>query len=835
MNYRKLLLPALAMLIICVSEPGYAQKRDKKNGKQESTAISKPAQDSTKTQKGPVSIAKFIKPSSKIMKGMTTIYQQDGKFYINIPDSLLGRDIRMVSRISKAAEGKRLSFSGYAGDIINSAMLRFEMGPDDKIFLKNLMFRERSFEEMSENVANSNLPAIVASFPIKAQSADKKDNIIDVTDFIGSDPEYLFFDKDIKKGMKIGSLQKDKSYIKEIKTYPINTEFKVVNTYSQQEGNPTVTYELNSSFVLLPKVPMVARYADDRVGYFTVGYTDFDKNPQRVERTRLITRWRLEPKPEDIEKYKRGELVEPAKQIVYYIDPATPKEWAPYLIQGINDWQKVFEKAGFKNAIVGKMAPTKEQDSTWSLEDARFSAIVYKPSDIPNASGPHINDPRSGEIIESHVNWYHNVMLLLRNWYFIQCSPVDTGARKMTFDTELMGQLIRFVSSHELGHTLGLRHNFGGSSHFTAAQLRDPEFLKKHGNSTTLMDYSRFNYVAQPGDKISRELLFPRLGEYDEWSIEWGYRRFPEFNDPKKELPMLNKWIIEKNLNPNLVFGTESDPNDPRYQSEDLGANQMETNTLGLKNLKYVMSHLIEWTSEPNKGYDNLATMQNEVVSQYKRYMNHVAKWIGGIYHNNKTIEQPGAVYSFVEKSKQQEAMAFLKKNLFTPQLWLVPSDIMEKISTNANVMIEGTYTSVFGNLLTRRVLTNLYKAQLQEGAKAYTIDNLFTDLNSAVWTPATAPADATYKRILQKCYVDALLASYSGTDMPAIYRRFYNISDPEKDKSDVTSVLYYQLTSLQARLKSMPSSTPTEKAHYMFLSNKIHKALTDPVIKNQK
>ncbi len=833
---KNILLAILVILIISISGPAYAQKKEKRGDKQQSTTLSTSAQDSTKSAaKGPATIAKFIKPSAKIMKGMTTVYMQDDKYYLNIPDSLMGRDIRMVSRISKAAEGKHTAFDGYAGDIINDAMFRFERGPENKIFLKSLMFIERSSGEMSENVANSNFPAIVASFPIKAISADKKDNIIDVTDFISSDPEYLFFDKGTKKQLKIGSIQKDKSYIKEIKTYPINTEFKVINTYSLQEGNPTATYELNSSFVLLPKVPMLARYADNRVGYFTVSYTDFDKNPQKVERTRLITRWRLEPKPEDIEKYKRGELVEPAKQIVYYIDPATPKEWVPYLIQGVNDWQKVFEKAGFKNAIVGKLAPTKEQDSTWSLEDARYSAIVYKPSSTPNASGPHINDPRSGEIIESHVNWYHNEMSLLKNWYFIQCSPVDPGARKMTFDTELMGQLIRFVSSHELGHTMGLRHNFGGSSHFTAAQLRDPQFLKQNGNSTTLMDYSRFNYVAQPGDNIPRELLFPRLGEYDDWSIEWGYRRFLDINDPEKELPKLNKWIIEKNQNPNLVFGTESDPNDPRYQSEDLGANHMETNTLGIKNLKYIMNHLIEWTSEPDKGYDNLKTMSTEVVSQYQRYINHVAKWIGGIYHDNKTIEQPGAIYYFVEKSKQQEAMTFLKKNLFTPQLWLVPAAVMEKIGTNANEIIESTYNNTLNKLLSRRVLTNLYKAQIQEGAKAYTIDNLFADMNSAVWSANANPTDATYKRILQKCYVDALLNLYTGDDMPAMYRKFYNIPDPDKDKSDVGSIIYYQLNTLVAKLKAIPATTPIEKAHYLFLSNKIHKALTDPTIKSQK
>lgn len=840
--FKKLFVFVCIAGLLCSGQEAFSQKRDKRDNSKNKPATEalKSPSDSSKASaaKGPVNIIKFIKPSAKIMKGMTTVYMQDDKYYISIPDSLLNRDIMMVSRISKSAEGLKTAFSGYAGDQINEAMFRFEKGPDNKIFLKNIMLRERSSEAMQENVANSNFPAIVAAFPIKAQSSDKTENIIEITDLLLSDSEYLFFPKYAKTSFKLGGMQKDKSYIESVKTYPINTEFKVVYTYSLQQGNPTATFELNSSFVLLPKVPMISRYSDPRVGYFTVNYTDFDKNPQKVERTSLITRWRLEPKPEDMEKYKRGELVEPAKPIIYYIDPATPKEWVPYLIQGVNDWQKVFEKAGFKNAIQGRIAPTKEQDSTWSLEDARFSAIVYKPSDTPNASGPHVHDPRSGEIIESHVNWYHNVMSLLRNWYFIQCSPVDTGARKMTFDTELMGQLIRFVSSHELGHTFGLRHNFGGSSHYTAAQLRDPKFLKEHGNSTTLMDYSRFNYVAQPGDNIPRELLFPRLGEYDDWSIEWGYRRFPEINDPEKELPMLNKWIIEKTKNPNLVFGTESDASDPRYQSEDLGSNQMETNEYGIKNLKYIMNHLAEWTSEPNKGYDNLFTLYYEILGQYKRYTNHVAKWIGGIYHDNKTVEQPGAVYTFVDKAKQQEAMSFLKKNFFAPQLWLVPESILEKIPGSPDTFMEGTYTSTLGNLLSRRVMTNLYRAQLQEGNKAYTLDNYFADLNANMWSTTAEGANSSaagYKRIMQKCYVLALIDLYTGADTPSSGRMFMKVTEPDKDKSDVNSVIYYQLNALEKRLKAMVAGTSIEKAHYQYLAERIHKALTDPATKGKK
>lgn len=787
------------------------------------TDVKKDTSD-VKKKKGPELISGFIKPDAEIVKGLTTLYAQEGKYYININDSLIGRDIRMVSRISKAAEGVRSNFSGYAGDIINSAMFRFEKGPDDKIFLKSLALRERSDSIMAENVANSNFPAIVEAFEIKAQSPDKTDNLIEIGDFLLSDSEYLFFPKRYKKSLEIGSLQKDKSYISSIRTFPINTEFKVVHTYARQMGSPTITYELNASFVLLPEVPMTPRYADDRVGYFTVTYTDFDRNPQKVERTSMITRWRLEPKPEDVEKYKNGELVEPAKPIVFYIDPATPKEWVPYLIQGVNDWQAAFEKAGFKNAIYALEAPTFEEDSTWSLEDARHSAIVYKPSSIANASGPHVNDPRSGEIIESHINWYHNVMSLLNKWYFVQCSPSDTGARKVVFDSELMGQLIRFVSSHEVGHTLGLRHNFIGSAIYDAEQLRDVEFLKKNGHATSIMDYARFNYVAQPKDNIPRELLFPRINHYDKWAIEWGYRRFPEIDDPVKELPQINGWIVEKTKNPYLLFGTERSFSDPRLQSEDLGSDHTKSNEYGIRNLKYIMKHIEDWTILPNEGYDNLKTYHGEVVSQYRRYLLHVAKWIGGIYETPKSAEQPGEVYRPVEKRMQKKAMEFLAAHLADSHNWLVPENILAKTGDRAESVIGKLYQSVFNRLLDRRVMTNLYYGEMVSGEKAYTMENLYEDLNSMVWGPMPSNKRAAmYKRLMQKYYVNALLDLYTGDRASSALllpgtARF-------DDNADILSMAYYQLVELQKKLASLRGAE-ADMAHYRYLSDLIDRKL---------
>ena len=800
-----------------------AQKAGNSKTKHKSEVAVKESTKKAPVAKGPITIEKFITPTTKIQKGLTTVYQQDDKYFLNINDSILGRDILLVNRISKAAQGIRTAFEGYSGDQISSNIVRFVKGPNNKIFLQKISHKERSanIDGMAASVARSNTPAILASFEIKAQSTDKQDNIILISDFLANDSEYLFFTKRYKKIFRLAAMQKDKSYISSIKSFPINTEIKCVKTYAHSSNGETATFEHNSSFLMLPKEPMTPRYADDRVGYFTTKYVDYDKNPQGIKDLSLITRWRLEPKPEDVDKYMRGELVEPAKPIVYYIDPTTPKEWVPYLIQGINDWQKVFEKAGFKNAIYALEAPTFEQDSTWSLEDARHSAVIYKPSSTPNASGPNVHDPRSGEIMESHINWYHNVMLLLRNWYFIQCSPSDPDARNMTFDQELMGELIRFVSSHEVGHTLGLRHNFAGTSLYTTKQLRDPKFLAKNGHTTSIMDYSRFNYVAQPEDNIPQKLLFPSLSHYDYWAIEWGYRRFPAIDNADAELTKLNNWIIEKTKDRRFWFGSESSPSDPRSQAEDLGENQMEANALGIKNLKLVIDSIFVWTKVPNNDYVNLKTIYVEVASQYNRYLGHVATYVGGVYEEPKRVEEAGAIYTPVDKAKQKEAIAFLNKYAIDLPLWLVPDVIMNKLVLKADLTLDKMYANVFKRLLSKRVMMNLYTDECINGNKAYTMTDLFQDLNKSVWGNLSSGGKThPYKRIQQKVYVHYLAGLHTG-ELSPMKRRGAN-----NDNSDISSTIYAQLLDLQSKLKSAATKDFTTKAHYSYLIQKIQGVL---------
>ena len=813
--------------------------------------IAQPKTDTTKNPPGNSRPSTGPKPFKEVItakavtdEGLFTVHKVEDKYFLEIPDSLLGREILVVNRISKAAAGMRSGFFGYAGDETGRNVIRFEKGPGNKIFMRNISFAEYSKDSTSPMytaVINSNVQPIAAAFEIKAFSKDSSGSVIDLTDYISNDNDVLFFNSQIKSALHIGSQQSDKSYIIGIRSYPINIEISTVKTYSRMGGpsaggaslGGNITVELNSSFVILPKVPMQPRFYDPRIGYYSVGYTDFDANPQGVETANLIKRWRLEPKDEDAEKYKRGELVEPKKPIIFYIDPATPKIWVSYLIQGINDWQASFEKAGFKNAIMGKLAPTKEQDSEWSLEDARNSAIVYKPSDVANASGPSISDPRSGEIMESHINWYHNVMQLIHHWYFVQCSPVDTAARKMIFDNELMGQLIRFVSSHEVGHTLGLRHNYGSSSSVPVEKLRDKAWVEAHGHTPSIMDYARFNYVAQPEDKISRTGLFPRIGDYDNWAIEWGYKLFPQYKSAEDEKTFLNKWVIEKLKDNRLWFGTESNPDDPRSQREQVGDDGMKGAMYGIKNLQRIVPNLEEWTKEPNKDYDNLRDMYNQVTIQFSMYMSHVTKYIGGIMETLKMVEEKGPVYENVSKAKQKEAIEFLNRQLFATPYWLINNDIFDKAGINAVSTIGGLQDPVLNRILSTRNLSKLIDAEAEAGSDAYAITDLLNDLKKGIWSelPGKTRIDV-YRRNLQKSYInilDGLLnppKSSGSSDIIVIM--LGGSSASSNDKSDIRSVVRAHLSSLRNEVKAASAAVtdPMSRYHLQDIGVRIDKAL---------
>ncbi|WP_316785397.1 zinc-dependent metalloprotease [Pedobacter frigiditerrae] len=790
-------------------------------------------------------------------KGMITTHKLDDKFFFEISDTTLNRDILVVSRISKSGAEVRAA-QGYAGDQIGSSVIRFEKGPNNRIFMRKISFRTYgpdSTTSMYQSLKNSNIQPIAAAFNVAAYTADKKGSVIDVTDYLNSDNDIFYFSSAASKSrFRLGTQLADRSYVTNLRSFPTNVEITAVKTYTLAAaatspfggGAPTggggagastgsSTVELNTSLVILPKVPMKPRYFDARVGYFTVGYTDFDLNPQGVKEIEMVKRWRLEPKPADMAKYKRGELVEPVKPIIFYIDPATPKKWVPYLIAGVNDWAKAFEKAGFKNAVIGKEAPTFAQDSTWSIDDARHSAIVYKPSEIANASGPSISDPRSGEIMESHINWFHNVQSLVHDWYMIQTAAVDPRARKMTFSDELMGDLIRFVSSHEVGHTLGLRHNYGSSSTVPTEMLRNKKWVEANGHTPSIMDYARFNYVAQPEDNISSKGLYPRIGDYDNWAIEWGYKYFPDNKTIDADMAALDKMTIESTKNRRLWFGTETNPDDPHSQNEDLSDNAMKASEYGIKNLKVILTNLPLWTKEKGENYDNLTNMYTQLTSQFGRYMGHVAKNVGGIYENPKTVDQAGPVYERTPAATQKEAMNFLNAQLFTTPKWLLNQPILDNIDANPLEVVARLQNSTLNRLLSGSTLGKLVTAEATDGATAYKITDLFTDLNGAVFTELkSSSAIDVYRRNLQKSYVDKLIAIVNppapaaATQAPTGGRGSAAPSGLSNSQSDVMSVVKGQLRDLDASIKGAASSQADSlsKYHLLDLADRIESAL---------
>ncbi|SER25414.1 zinc-dependent metalloprotease [Pedobacter rhizosphaerae] len=763
----KSLVLATALLVLTASSCSVFKKNKRKKATAASTTAlaAKPKADSTKSVIKPYS--EVITSKAVTQKGLFTVHKVNDKYFFEIPNQLLKKEILAVNRLSKSTPGA----GNYGGEEVSSRIIYWELGPNNKLFLKvsATVSIADSTDMISKAVASSNLNPIMAAFPIKAKSKDSSGVVIDVTDFLLTESPLLAFNAENKKAYGLGMQAADRSYIESVKSFPINTEIKTIRTYSaagvrlpavSEAG--AVTLGMNTSFIKLPDNPLRKRIYDPRVGYFASANIRYKDSQQKVEQEAFIHRWRLEPKAEDLEKFRRGELVEPQKQIVYYIDPATPKMWRPFLIAGVNDWQKAFEHAGFKNAIVAKEWP--EADTTMSLDDARFSVIRYFASPQQNAYGPNIADPRTGEILESHIGWYHNVMNLVHRWYMIQAGAIDPRARKNKFDDELMGQLIRFVSSHEIGHTLGLRHNMGASHATPVEKLRDKAWVEAHGHTASIMDYARFNYVAQPEDHVSEQGIFPRINDYDKWAIQWGYKPILDQPDAQAEKKILNKWTIDSLKNKRLWFGGEGRDQDPRSQSEDLGDDAIKASEYGIKNLKRIVPQLNNWTREDGEGYENLKEMYKEAVDQYSRYAFHVLKYLGGVMVTEKSSDQPGAVYQAVSLGKQKEAIKFYNDQVFTTPKWLVNKEILNKIdpgfSFNAvQTVQQGVVASVTSQSRLFRMMIN----QRDNGKGAYSPREWLNDLKSGIFSELkTGKPTDEYRRALQKMYVGSIITMYN-------------------------------------------------------------------------
>ena len=768
----------------------------------------------------------------KVTEGLMGVSQNEKDWYFDIPDAMLGRRMLAVTRYTSQTPDA----GTYGGEEVNEVMIYWEKATNGNLLLRTDIINVQAAPDqvISQAVKVSSENPIVASF--KPEKGPEGVTRVKVNSLFEGDVQVFSLDPRTKRSSNLGAVKPDATFINSIRTYPINTEVTVTKTFAYNAptaapgGAPgggqasralpagsqagAVTVVLNTSIVLLPEVPMQQRWFDPRVGYFAGGYSEFSDDQQGVENIRFIARYRLEARPEDVERQKRGELVEPVKPIVYYIDPATPKQWVKYLIAGVNDWNVAFEQAGWKNAIRGEEWPV--DDPTMSLEDARFSVIRYLASPIANAYGPNIHDPRSGEIIESHVGWYHNVMTLVHDWYQVQAGAVDPRARKIKFDEELMGDLIRFVSSHEVGHTLGLRHNMGSSSQTPVEKLRDKAWVEEHGHTVSIMDYARFNYVAQPQDNIGKAGLYPRINDYDKWAIEFGYKP-TYFQTPKEDQLYWNKVIIERLAeNPRLWFGGEGRDDDPRALTEDLGDNAMVASTYGIANLKRVLQQIPEWNKEEADMYANVSRMYDAVVSQFGRYLGHVSANIGGRFITNHSIEQPDVVkYAPVPKERQKEALKWLDENLFHEPAWLVKVPYIWELTDRPDTYVSRLVNSVISSssLLSVSKIARLGQFA-QYDASNYKPEEYLSDLEGMVFAELFKVGKVDgYRRFLQRRYVTVALEVAA--------------TAPARN-TDVRALLVAQLDDIRQRALRAKSSDALTRAHWQTLAREIETGLKE-------
>jgi hypothetical protein len=732
-----------------------------------------------KKKKGPKPYDEVITEAMTSDPGLFTVHRDGDEVYFEIPPNELGTEMVWVTQIAETQAGY-----SWAGMPVGNRVVRWEQS-GDRVLLRDVNFdiRANVDDPIKLAVEATSLAPIIQAFDVEAYGKDKAP-VIKVSPLFTSDkPEFS-----AKRSLDAKAVDSKRTFVDQIKSFPENIETKVLVTYKleQRPGqtgqsprrrfpsairrDPTqsgVTVLLHHSMVKLPARPMAPRIYDERVGFFRVGFTDFgDDSDHEAKTVRYITRWRLE------KKNPGAKISEPVKPIVWYVSREVPEKWRPYCIKGIESWQPAFESAGFKNAIVGKIAPTKSEDPDWDPEDARYTTLRWLPSAVPNAFGPHIHDPRTGEILEADVRMFHNVIKLVRDWYFVQASPSDPRAQKLPMPDDLMGELISFVVAHEVGHSLGFPHNMKASSSYSVAQLRDPEFTATMGTAPSIMDYARFNYVAQPEDGAA---LMPRVGVYDHFATEWGYRQFDKGADEQAEL---EKIVARQKDDPMLLFGNPNPLQDPTQQTEDLAANAVEATGLGLQNLQRVAGFLVDATCSPGEDYRLLANMHGALLGQWRREMAHVANVVGGVEEINLYYGDADRRFFPIDATKQREAVAFLNDQAFArPELFLDPDVLGRLEASGVADRVLGAQRAVLATLINEDRIKRMGEIATDDSAGAYPAAEMMTDITDGLWSELAgeAPSVGLYRRNLQRAHVELLAERLESTDpasdMPALAR----------------------------------------------------------------